>query len=118
MLNWTKALHFVLKAIICHENIFAITSSIPINLNTFEMNEKGKGLIKIQNTSTRDLQYTVCKKQLQLHVIENEGDDFSGLGYEPLIEIRRSGKKSNSLNNNEREHLESSVRMIVNRNDM
>lgn len=45
--------------------------------------------------------------------MEGEGDDLSGAGYAPLIEIRRSGKISNSLNSNEREHLESSVLNVV-----
>lgn len=109
LLNWTKALTFLLKAVICQEVSFSILSPVPIALGSFLLNEKGKGLLKIQNTANRDLSYTISKNKLVLQIIEGEGDDFSGIGYTPLIEIRRSGKISNSLNSNEREHLESSV---------
>ena len=109
LLNWTKALHFLLKAVICQEISFAILSPVPISLDAFPLNEKGKGIIKIQNTANRDLQYTVSKNKLILQILEGEGDDFCNVGYKPLIEIRRSGKISNSLSSNEREHLESSV---------
>ena len=109
LLNWTKALHFILKAVICQEVSFTILSPIPIGLGTFNVNEKGKGVIKVQNTANRDLQYTVAKNKLLLHLLNSEGDDCNGIGYQALVEIRRSGKISNSLNSNEREHLESSV---------
>lgn len=102
-------LHFLLKAVICQEIAFTILSPVPITLGSFLLNEKGKGIIKIQNTANRDLQYTISKNKLELRIQDGEGDDFCNIGYKPLIEIRRSGKISNSLSSNEREHLESSV---------
>lgn len=98
---------------ICQEVSFSILSPVPIVLGSFLLNEKGKGLLKIQNTANRDLSYTISKNKLVLQIMEGEGDDLSGVGYAPLIEIRRSGKISNSLNSNEREHLESSVLNVV-----
>lgn len=99
-----KSLTFVVKAFVSQEITFAILSEIPINLDTFSMNMKTKGVLKIQNTATRDLQYSV---ECESCFCSYEGRLCDGL--ECLVEIRRSSRSANGLNSNEREHLESSV---------
>ena len=107
LLNGCKALSFILKADISQEITFIILSGSPIDFGTFSVNTESQGILKIQNTSTRDLQYTILSNGIQLVGCANE--EWSGSGYECLIELRRSERTSNALNSNEREHLESSV---------
>lgn len=107
LLNGSKALSFILKADISQEITFIILSGSPIDFGTISVNTESQGILKIQNTATRDLQYTILSNGIQLVGCANETG--SGGGYECLIELRRSERTSNALNSNEREHLESSV---------
>ena len=106
LLNKAKCLSLLLKAVICQEVTFRVMSPVPLDCGTFDINKIGQGMIKIQNTSSRDMRYDVSGKEVHL-CMENEL--LNRIGFECLIEIRRSGKSSNALNSVEREHLESSV---------
>ena len=107
LLNGVKSLTFIVKAFVSQEITFAILSEIPINLDTFAMNAKTKGILKIQNTATRDLQYLI---ECESCFCSYEGRKCDGL--ECLVEIRRTSRSANGLNSNEREHLESSVSTV------
>ena len=103
LLNGVKSLTFIVKAFVSQEITFAILSEIPINLDTFAMNAKTKGILKIQNTATRDLQYLI---ECESCFCSYEGQKCDG------VEIRRTSRSANGLNSNEREHLESSVSTV------
>ncbi|OAO13343.1 hypothetical protein AV274_5018 [Blastocystis sp. ATCC 50177/Nand II] len=109
LLNGVKALNFILKADISQEVTFLVLSSSPIDFGTFSVNTERQGVLKIQNTSTRDLQYTVTSDGVTVV------DECDGVvpGYEGLIDIRRNERTSNALNSNEREHLESSREKLL-----
>ena len=113
MLNGVKALTFILKADISQEVTFLVLSSSPIDFGTFSVNTERQGILKIQNTSSRDLQYTVMSDGVTL---VSESDEVVS-GFEGLIDIRRNERTSNALNSNEREHLESSVAVSMGGND-
>ena len=107
LLNGVKALNFILKADISQEVTFLVLSASPIDFGTFSVNTERQGVLKIQNTSSRDLQYTVLSDGVTLV------DEYDGAvsGYEGLIDIRSNERTSNALKSDEREHLESSVRV-------
>ena len=104
LLNGERALTFLIKAIVYQEDTFAILSEPTIDLGSFNFHSSAKGVLKIQNTANRDLEYAIECTHCQCLVEERVCE-----GVECLVAIRRSGRSANGLNSHEREHLESSV---------
>lgn len=108
MLNGRKSLTFIVKAFVSQEVTFRVLSDIPIELGAFPLNTQATGVLKLQNTTARDLQYSVECEKCDCFCEDKRVDAL-----QCLVAIRRSGRSANGLNSNEREHLESSKEKLL-----
>lgn len=108
MLNGRRSLTFIVKAFVSQEVTFRVLSDIPIALGVFSLNSPATGVLKLQNTAARDLQYSVECENCACFCEERKVEAL-----QCLVAIRRSGRSANGLNSNEREHLESSKEKLL-----